>query len=204
MTGPAGDGSGRRGGPRAPLDRAAVVTAAAELVDEEGLDALSVSSVARRLGVTQPALYKHIAGADDLLASLALRTRELLVERLTDAAVGRERDAALHAVAHAWRAVASEHPGLYEATDRVALTGDPAQEAAVAEVVDVLARVAASYGLPGGEAMLVGWALRSALHGFAALETDRGHPIGFDREDGFERLVVLLSDGLTASATRGR
>ncbi|HEY9555562.1 MAG TPA: WHG domain-containing protein [Acidimicrobiales bacterium] len=187
--------------PRPSLDRDAVVAEAARLVDEEGLDALSVSGVARRLGVTQPALYKHIDSADDLLAGLALLTRELLVERLTAAAVGRERDAALHAVSHAWRSVAAEHPGLYEATDRVALTGDSTQEEAVAGVVDVLAKVAESYGLSSEEARLSGWALRSALHGFAALETDRGHPLDFDLEDGFEHLVQLLSEGLTAAAT---
>jgi AcrR family transcriptional regulator len=180
-----------------------VVEAAAQLVDEEGLDALTVSQVARRLGVTQPALYRHIEGAGHLQAELALLGRRMLVERMTAAAVGRAGVVALRGVAQAWRSVAVEHPGWYEATDRCPPYGDPAQEAAVAAVVEVLARVAEGYGLSPGEARSTAWALRAAFHGFATLETDRGHPVDFDLDDGFERLVALLDDGLASAAARG-
>ena len=42
--------------------------------------------VADALGVQQPALYRHIDGYDDLIRSLGLRGRELLAERLGEAA----------------------------------------------------------------------------------------------------------------------
>lgn len=46
---------------------------AAHLVEAEGHDALSMRRVAVALGVTEPALYRHYEGREDLLAAVASR-----------------------------------------------------------------------------------------------------------------------------------
>ncbi|MFD2079871.1 TetR/AcrR family transcriptional regulator, tetracycline repressor protein [Actinopolymorpha cephalotaxi] len=53
------------------IDRAAIVSAAIEVLDERGLDALSLRTIAARLGVRQPALYRHVDSKVDLLADVA-------------------------------------------------------------------------------------------------------------------------------------
>ena len=55
---------------RVPLDQEQVVNAAAELADAEGLDALTLTRVAKILGVRQPALYRHVESYQDLLRLL--------------------------------------------------------------------------------------------------------------------------------------
>ncbi|MHA6803924.1 TetR/AcrR family transcriptional regulator [Salinifilum ghardaiensis] len=58
--------------PRQPLiSRAAAVTEAVHLLDEHGSGALSMRSVAQRLGVRSPSLYKHFRDLDDLLDAVA-------------------------------------------------------------------------------------------------------------------------------------
>ena len=52
---------------RAGLDRAAVVEAAARLVDEEGVEQLSLGRLAERLGVRSPSLYNHVANKDEII-----------------------------------------------------------------------------------------------------------------------------------------
>lgn len=52
------------------LDRAAVVDAGVDLVQETGLEALSVRAVASDLGVTPMALYRHIEDAATLHAAV--------------------------------------------------------------------------------------------------------------------------------------
>jgi AcrR family transcriptional regulator len=47
------------------LDR--VVTAAIELADADGLEAVSMSRVAERLGFTPMSLYRHVSGKEELL-----------------------------------------------------------------------------------------------------------------------------------------
>lgn len=53
------------------IDRAAIVAAAVDVLNERGLDGLSLHAIAARLGVRQPALYHHISNKDDLLTSVA-------------------------------------------------------------------------------------------------------------------------------------
>ena len=57
---------------RVGLDQATVVEAAAKLVDEEGLDQLSLGRLAVHLGVRTPSLYNHVAGLPGLKHDLAL------------------------------------------------------------------------------------------------------------------------------------
>ena len=55
---------------RPPLTTAALVAMSRSLLVEGGPDAVVVREVARRLGVTAPALYRHVSGRDDLLTLL--------------------------------------------------------------------------------------------------------------------------------------
>ena len=52
---------------RAPLTRDRVLRAAIELADENGLEALTMRRLARRVGVEAMSLYNHVAGKDDIL-----------------------------------------------------------------------------------------------------------------------------------------
>jgi len=55
---------------RPPLSTDALVAISRALLVEGGPDAVVVREVARRLGVTAPALYRHVSGRDDLLTLL--------------------------------------------------------------------------------------------------------------------------------------
>jgi AcrR family transcriptional regulator len=55
---------------RTPLNRARVLRAALELADRVGLEALSMRNLAQELGVVPMALYKHVAGKDELLDAM--------------------------------------------------------------------------------------------------------------------------------------
>ncbi len=55
---------------RRPLSRARIVAAALEVVDAEGLDALSMRRVAARLGVEAMSLYHHVANKEAIIEGL--------------------------------------------------------------------------------------------------------------------------------------
>lgn len=55
-------------GPRAGLSASAIVAAAIEIADADGLAAVSMSRVAERLGYTPMSLYRHVPSKEDLLA----------------------------------------------------------------------------------------------------------------------------------------
>lgn len=88
------------------LSRDRILDAARALVDEEGLGALSMRAVARRLGSGTMSLYNHVAGKDDLLDGItdALAARFPLPEGPDWKSALRASIGAAHALllAHPW------------------------------------------------------------------------------------------------------
>ncbi len=186
------DGDGDRG----PIDKELVVETAAQIADAEGLDEVTLTRVAKALNISQPALYRHVEGYDDLIRSLGLRGRQVLGEALAEAALGVAGDDAVRAMGHAWRDVVKRHPGIYAATDRFPCAGDDELEEAVDRVVAVLGQALAAYDLAPEDVVHVARTLRSTFHGFAGLEAGDGHPRPHDLEDTFDHLLDLLIAGI--------
>ncbi len=57
--------------PRQGLNRRKVLEAALRIVDEEGLDELTMRRLAQAVGVEAPSLYKHISAKTDILDGIA-------------------------------------------------------------------------------------------------------------------------------------
>jgi AcrR family transcriptional regulator len=184
--------------PRAGLDAAAVVAAAARLADHNGLEQLTLARLAAELGVRAPSLYAHVDG----LADLRDRVRELgvaeLTEVLSDAATGRAGRDALHAVAMAYRAYAHQHPGIYAAMQRAPDPGNDEREAGAVRLVGILLAVMRGYNLEGDDAIHAVRLLRSALHGFVSLESAGGFALPLGLEESYQRLIEMVDRGLRA------
>jgi AcrR family transcriptional regulator len=71
-------GGGRRGRPP-KLDRQDVLDAAVALLDDEGVDGVTMRRLAGRLGVSPMALYRHVGDHDELLLALVDRLAARLV-----------------------------------------------------------------------------------------------------------------------------
>ncbi|MHA7238640.1 TetR/AcrR family transcriptional regulator [Arthrobacter sp. TMS1-12-1] len=76
----------RGAAPRTRLDRGAVLTAAVALADRQGVGRLSMRTLAEDLGVVPMALYKHVAGKEDLLDGMV----DVIVAEIDAPIEGRE------------------------------------------------------------------------------------------------------------------
>jgi AcrR family transcriptional regulator len=191
-----------RKGPRPGLDEAAVVRAAAALVDAEGPDALSLARLAEALGVRTPSLYNHVAGLEGVRRGLALLGARELRDRLARAAIGKSGEEAIFAIAEAYRRFAKEHPGLYAAS----LRAPGPDEAALAETDDdilaIIRAVLAPYELRGEEEVHAMRAFRSLAHGFVSLEVAGGFGMPVAVDESYRALVQLLLVALQRRARR--
>ena len=185
---------------RVGIDRDAVVRAAAKIADDEGWDALTLARVAGKLRVRSPSLYNHVGGLEALRRELKLLVMRELNTALTRATIGKSRDDAVRALAAAYRAFVKRHPGTYAATMVAAPKNDPAVEAAAGHIVETLLSVLSGYGLDRREGIHAIRAMRSAVHGFAALEIAGGFGIPLDVDKSFDWLVSSLLKGLSSSA----
>lgn len=178
--------------PRAGVTHERVVAEAAAVVDEVGLERLTLAAIAHRLGVTQPSLYKHVDSLDALRRDLAVLGVRELTGALSAAAVGRARSDALYAIANAYRDYASAHPGRSAAALRAPAPDDPEHMAAGEAAAAVLFAVLEGYGIAGEDAIDAIRSLRAAMHGFVSLEAAGGFGLPRSVDATYGRLIGAL------------
>ena len=106
---------------RAKLTRERVVTAALRIVDEDGLDAVSMRRVGRELGVEAMSLYHHVHDKEDLLMAI----RERVLSEFVDPGTDGDWEMRVRRGARSWREVLRAHPnaiGLISAPKQFAIT----------------------------------------------------------------------------------
>jgi AcrR family transcriptional regulator len=172
-----------------------VVEEAERMVDESGLDALTLAGLAERLGVKQPSLYKHIDGVPALRRTIALRAATEVTEALRRAAVGRSRGDAVRAIADAHRKWALAHPRRYQLAQLSPPPEDTEHVRVVLDYVQILGAVMAGFGLTDADAIDAIRGIRSAVHGFVSLEVAGGFAMPYDVDRSFHRLITILIDG---------
>ena len=170
------------------------------MVDEVGLSNLTLAALAKRLGIRQPSLYKHIDSMNDLQRSIAVRAKNQLAATLSRATVGRAQNDAIVSLSHAYRAWALEHPGRYAAAQWVPTPGDSEAEAADWASVEIVGVVLAATTSTATTPSTPPRTSRAALHGFVTLESSFAHPASIDRS--FDRLVLGLATALASWANQ--
>ncbi|QTN24051.1 TetR/AcrR family transcriptional regulator [Rhizobacter sp. AJA081-3] len=181
--------------PPAPPDlRQRILLTSEQLLEEQGVAALSLREVARRAGVTHQAPYHHFADREAILAELVTQGFDELSRRLAQAndrvAVAGRREA-LIASGQAYVGFALEHPGVFRIMFRPDVC-DPARfpgvQAAGERAHAELRRLVQL--LHEGQAVEV-WANLhwSQVHGLACLLVDG--PLGQERGSLRERRACM-------------
>lgn len=187
---------------KAGVTREQVIDAAETIADRDGLEAVSLARVATTVGVQPPSLYAHVEGLGGLRRALTRRAVDRLTESfLVARSENEDPRAALHAIAHAYRAFALAHPGLYAALLPVPRPDtDPDGAAAAARPVQVIAEVLAALGIDDTRHIDLIRTLRAVLHGFVDLELGGG--FGMDQPVGasFDAAVELVLGAFDTTA----
>ncbi len=168
-----------------PSRRDEILRAAAQLFAERGSRAVGVDDVGAAVGVTGPAIYRHFASKDAMLAEMLLRISETLLAGGTDrvADVGDDAAAQLRALIAFHVDFALDNPALITVQDRDlgSLPEDDAAEVRrllrryVEVWVAVLARLLPDAGAPvcRARAHAVFGLINSTPHSAGRLPRDR-------------------------------
>jgi len=155
---------------------AALLGAAREILDENGLQAVGLRETARRVGVSATAAYRHFTSKDDLLASVAAEGFRELAAAMQDATRGPNL---LTRAGLAYIEFADQNPGLFRLMFGPILAERgkyPGLQAASASVEDVLLRGVADLDqrpFGGNLAAMAAWGL---VHGLSHLIVDGFFP----------------------------
>lgn len=153
--------------------RRALVEASIALIAEEGVSALSLRSVARRVGVSHAAPQHHFASKDDLLVAVA-EEGFVALRRVLERAAARHEDPfeRLAAAGVAYVGFAADHPAHFRVMfgPHIARArGMPDQAGGV--LLSASLAVAEALGDPAA-ARTIGVAAWSLVHGLATLWLD--------------------------------
>lgn len=209
--------------PRKPLlstDR--IVRAARELVDAEGLAAVSTRRLAAELGVSGPSLYNHFRTKDEILEAVADSVSAQVDLSMFEPGDGRDWRTALHDWAVSYRAALREHPNIVPVLAR-----GPGRRPAGLRVADAVYGAMVDAGWPAAQATSIGALMRyfvmgSALGSFAGGFVDdasaydpadyphlgQAHLLADQQEKiderAFETGLRALLDGLGEQFARGK
>ncbi|HZC91444.1 MAG TPA: TetR/AcrR family transcriptional regulator [Mycobacterium sp.] len=204
MVSPQADHLRRRRAPRGSgiLLRDEILDAATELLLETGhAKAMSIRSVAERVGVTPPSIYLHFLDKDTLLDAVCARYFEKLDEEMQRVSAGApSRLEVLRAQGLAYVRFATETPELY----RIATMGewrsgsnvDAALASSAFEHMHATIQALMDEGIcPPGDATTVALELWSTAHGVASLLIAKPHlPFGH-AEEFAERVLSAMFCG---------
>jgi AcrR family transcriptional regulator len=178
--------------------------AAAAIADMSGIDAVTMTSVAQRLGVRAPSLYGHVPDRAALLDRLSLHGLARLADDLAVAVAGLAGHAALESYADAHRRLARESPGLWAAMQRP-LDGATAAGSAGPRIVALTSGVLRGYRVPEEDVVHAVRLLGATINGFVALERSGGFSHSSpDAEVSWRRAIDALDALLTAWPTPDR
>jgi AcrR family transcriptional regulator len=177
-----------------------IITAARELAETEGWDAVTTRRLADRVEYSQPVLYSHFPSKDAIVREVAVQGFAELAAELRQARLAAgSAEAAVRELAGAYLRFARSRPALYEAMFVMPVDVPFATEQAPApvqaafnELVTALEPLAA--GRDVGVYAEVVW---SALHGLATLS--RGHRLP---PAGQQARLDLLVEQLLGRPTR--
>lgn len=99
--------SAHRPAAREPLSRERIVGAALQIIDNEGVDALSMRRIAATLGVQAMSLYNHVGGKEDVLDGV---TEYITTDMQLSRRSGGGWEDGIRSVAYAFRRSSLRHP----------------------------------------------------------------------------------------------
>lgn len=208
---------------RTPLSRDGIVDAAIELIEAEGIGALTMRALAERCGASPMALYRHVETKQELLAAVA--DRYLSEAELPDTAELGWRET-VTGVCAAIHGTFIEHPDLAEilalqhidtitmftATNTIleSLREAGLSDREAVHALDVVTCYATGYSQRKAELRRRETAQDLRLRrlrelpedGFAAVRELSGELVGLDFEHSFEDGLGLILDGIEARAAR--
>jgi AcrR family transcriptional regulator len=162
-----------------PGTRDALIAAATRLLDEGGVQAVTLRAVGHHAGVSHNAPYKHFASKQALLAAIA--AAELRRERDALAAIvtGKHSpESVLRAAIHQYVAWARNHPARFKLVfGKWSIDSEElgvAAQAAQTILVGIVAEAQAAGALPAGDPVRLASLLRALAHGAADLAS-AGH-----------------------------
>lgn len=181
---------------RTGLDANMVISRAAQMANEVGIENITLKMLADELGVKSPSLYNHIDGLEDLKMRLMIYGWKQMEQKIIQSVIGISGYDAIRAGCYAFYDYATENPGIFNTmlwynkflnTETMEVTSG---------LFSVLFKITASLNISEENCNHIIRTLRGFLEGFSLLVNNKafGNPVSI--AESFELSLNVLIEGI--------
>ena len=181
---------------RMGLDKNAVISRAAQLANDIGLDNITLKALANDLNIQPPSLYYHIGGLDDLKKELMIYGWHQMEEQIVEAVAGISGYDAIEVICREFVKYATENPGVFNAMLWYNKFENDKTNNATKKLFSVVFKVFSSLNISQEDSDHLMRTFRSFLEGFALLVNHNafGNPISIN--DSLDLSLKVLMAGM--------
>ena len=181
---------------RMGLDKNAVISRAAQLANDVGLDNITLKALANDLNIQPPSLYYHIGGLDDLKKELMIYGWLQMEDQILEAVAGISGYDAIEVICREFVKYATENPGVFNAMLWYNKFENDKTNNATKKLFSVVFKVFSSLNISQEDSDHLMRTFRSFLEGFALLVNHNafGNPISIN--DSLDLSLKVLMAGM--------
>lgn len=181
---------------RTGLDTNTIICRAAQMVNEVGIENITLKMLADDLGIKSPSLYNHIGGLDDLKMQLMIYGWKQMEQKIIQSVIGISGYDAIRAGCYAFYEYATENPGIFNAMLWYNKFQNTETMEATSGLFSVLFKVTSSLNISEENCNHIIRTLRGFLEGFSLLVNNKafGNPVSIT--ESFELSLKVLIEGI--------
>jgi len=172
-----------------------IIDVSRAIIEDEGVEQLTIRRIAETIHRTQPAVYQHFSSKDAILEAVVIDGFTALAERLKRATRGGKTS--LPAIANAYVRFGLERPELYDVMfvgpPAITFAADAATPVPAHTAFNIIAAAVAESGVTPAQTETVTEVVWASLHGLVTLSiTRRLRPGRALRQTRLEQLIAAI------------
>jgi len=194
--------------PKVGLNKQIIIDTAIRLIEENGYENFSMRGLAKHLHIKTASLYNHVKGMGEIWTEVSIYAIEALNQAQFSAIAEKKGDAAMIALANAYRDYALEHPEIYKVVMSRYCPHNSEIEMAenagdIPSITIPFMQVLSDYPLDPMQKMHWQRVLRSIIHGFLS-QAEAGYfcHLPIDTNTSYQVAIRCFIDGLNAACQR--
>lgn len=180
-----------------------IVQAAAEILNEQGEDALSLKGLAQKLGIKAPSLYNHVDSLEDVKKRVMLYGWARLEERMVRATMGIAGYDALKSLCNAFYDYVESNRGVFGVMMRYNKYRNEEIRRSTERLQQQLQVIAGPVGIPAEDCGHLVRMIRSFLEGFFMITNNEEMRQDETVRESFAFSLEVLVEGLRTVAAHG-
>lgn len=174
-----------------------IINSALEILDNQGLEHVTLKEISLHLNIQPPSLYNHVQGLDDVLIKVANKSFENLHDSLVNSIIGLDKDKAFYELSNHYRAFFMLHKGQYALIQQVKLWDkDKSVSIESDKFLQLLKQILRQFELRDNDAIHFIRTWRSYMHGFLLLETNGSFALDESIDSSFNYGLDILKHQL--------